>query len=168
VDYMLSVFRLFAELFPEFTNTSQQFSSCHRLNRLHFNKIGFEIYGKVQSRRVPALSGKPGNPGYGFRRARWRNPIDDPQDASVCGDMLMGIGVSNELERVKKRVRDFHNEWDMIRRPTNPAGPGRPRSLNIRQDQAVFAVNTPLPVTAGLRALLRALDDSSTAETLLS
>lgn len=35
--------------------------------RLQFNKIGYEIYDKEQSRRVPAVRAKPGNPGYGFR-----------------------------------------------------------------------------------------------------
>jgi hypothetical protein len=34
---------------------------------LQFNKIGYEIYDKEQSRRVPAVRAKPGNPGYGFR-----------------------------------------------------------------------------------------------------
>jgi hypothetical protein len=37
------------------------------LMRLQFNKIGYEIYDKEQSRRVPAVRAKPGNPGYGFR-----------------------------------------------------------------------------------------------------
>eukprot|EP00802_Teleaulax_amphioxeia_P013917 Tamp_13972.p2 GENE.Tamp_13972~~Tamp_13972.p2 ORF type:complete len:227 (-),score=45.61 Tamp_13972:515-1195(-) len=124
VDYKLSVFRLFAELFPEFTNTGK-----HGLMRLQFNKLGYEIYEKEQSRRVPAVRAKPGNPGYGFRRARWRDPINDPQDARLCEAMLMGIGVSVErIERVKKRVNDFLTEWDQVRRPSRPAGPGRPRA----------------------------------------
>jgi hypothetical protein len=42
----------------------------HGLMRLQFNKIGYEMYDKEQSRRVPAVRAKPGNPGYGFRRAR--------------------------------------------------------------------------------------------------
>jgi hypothetical protein len=77
--------------------------------RLQFNKIGYEIYEKEQSRRVPAvrasrhlhcrppadqLTGrrrvqvraKPGNPGYGFRRAKWRNTMEgeDRQVAHLC------------------------------------------------------------------------------------
>ena len=97
--------------------------------RLQFNKLGYEIYEKEQSRRVPAVRAKPGNPGYGFRRARWRDPIHDPQDARLCEAMLMGIGVSvQRIERVKKRVNDFLVEWDQVRRPSRPAGPGRPRA----------------------------------------
>ena len=98
------------------------------LMRLQFNKLGYEIYEKEQSRRVPAVRAKPGNPGYGFRRARWRDPIHDPQDARVCESSLMGLGVSVErIDRVKKRVHDFLFEWDQVRRPSRPAGPGRPR-----------------------------------------
>ena len=98
--------------------------------RLQFNKIGYEIYEKEQSRRVPAVRAKPGNPGYGFRRARWRDPLDDLQDARTCEKLLMGIGVSAErIERVKTRVRDFLVEWDSVRRPSRPAGPGRPRAV---------------------------------------
>jgi hypothetical protein len=96
--------------------------------RLQFNKLGYEIYEKEQSRRVPAVRAKPGNPGYGFRRARWRDPIDDPQDARLCETLLLGMGVSIErIERIKKRVHDFLIEWDSVRRPSRPAGPGRPR-----------------------------------------
>jgi len=99
------------------------------LMRLQFNKLGYEIYEKEQSRRVPAVRAKPGNPGYGFRRARWRDPIQDPQDAHVCEAILMGIGVSIErIERVKKRVQDYLIQWDEVRRPSRPAGPGRPRA----------------------------------------
>ena len=40
-----------------------------------------------QSRRVPALRAKPGNPGYGFRRARWRDTVADPADAAHCEEV---------------------------------------------------------------------------------
>ena len=96
--------------------------------RLQFNKLGYEIYEKEQSRRVPAVRAKPGNPGYGFRRARWRDPINDPQDKRLCEATLLNLGVSMErIERIKKRVHDFLVEWDTVRRPSRPAGPGRPR-----------------------------------------
>ncbi len=52
--------------------------------RLHFNQIGYQIYGKEQSRRVPAVRAKPGNPGYGFRRAKWRDTLQNPEDARHC------------------------------------------------------------------------------------
>ena len=116
------------------------------LVRLQFNKVGYEIYEKEQSRRVPAVRAKPGNPGYGFRRARWRDPVDDAQDARSCEALLTGIGVTRErIERVKKRVHDFLVEWDNVRRPSRPAGPGRPRapkrafSLSYEGDPAAEA-----------------------------
>ena len=95
--------------------------------RLQFNKLGYEIYEKEQSRRVPAVRAKPGNPGYGFRRARWRDPINDPQDKRLCEATLLNLGVSMErIERIKKRVHDFLIAWDRVRGPSRPAGPGRP------------------------------------------
>jgi hypothetical protein len=60
------------------------FSGKIKRMRLHFNQIGYQIYGKEQSRRVPAVRAKPGNPGYGFRRAKWRDTIQNPEDARHC------------------------------------------------------------------------------------
>ena len=39
------------------------FAAKNKRMRLHFNKVGYQIYGKEQSRRVPAVRAKPGNPG---------------------------------------------------------------------------------------------------------
>ena len=33
---------------------------------------------------MPAVRAKPGNPGYGFRRARWRNTTDGGEDQREC------------------------------------------------------------------------------------
>eukprot|EP00291_Cryptomonas_curvata_P003358 CAMPEP_0172179820 /NCGR_PEP_ID=MMETSP1050-20130122/16843_1 /TAXON_ID=233186 /ORGANISM="Cryptomonas curvata, Strain CCAP979/52" /LENGTH=167 /DNA_ID=CAMNT_0012852771 /DNA_START=210 /DNA_END=710 /DNA_ORIENTATION=- len=127
LDYKLSVFNLFSELFPEYVNTDPLGRAGRSgLMRLQFNKIGYEIYDKEQSRRVPAVRAKPGNPGYGFRRARWRD-MSNPEDERACEDVLAEIGVSRErLERIKARVEEFRLEWDTVRRPSRPAGPGRP------------------------------------------
>eukprot|EP00288_Rhodomonas_lens_P003349 CAMPEP_0177725088 /NCGR_PEP_ID=MMETSP0484_2-20121128/19062_1 /TAXON_ID=354590 /ORGANISM="Rhodomonas lens, Strain RHODO" /LENGTH=562 /DNA_ID=CAMNT_0019237573 /DNA_START=465 /DNA_END=2153 /DNA_ORIENTATION=+ len=129
-DQKLSVFHLFSELFPEYANDKDRdgTSGKNGLMRLQFNKIGYEMYEKEQSRRVPAVRAKPGNPGYGFRRARWRNTIDQGEDRRVCESVLRGLGVSQErIDRIRKRVSDFREEWDTVRRPSRPAGPGRPR-----------------------------------------
>jgi hypothetical protein len=96
--------------------------------RLHFNKIGYKMYGKKQSRRVPSHNAKPGNPGYGFRRARWRDMLNNEQDRIHCEMMLKSISCDDEqIERVKKVVQEYQQKWEIVRRPTRPAGPGRPR-----------------------------------------
>ena len=96
--------------------------------RLHFNKIGYKMYGKEQSRRVPSHNAKPGNPGYGFRRARWRDTLTNEQDRAHCENMLRSISCDNEqIERVKAAVQEYRERWEMVRRPSRPAGPGRPR-----------------------------------------
>ena len=96
--------------------------------RLQFNKIGYEMYDKEQSRRVPAVRAKPGNPGYGFRRARWRDTCVAGEDRKICETIFKSLGVNVErIDRIKKRVHDFKVEWDAVRRPSRPAGPGRPR-----------------------------------------
>lgn len=131
VDNKLSVFHLFAELFPEFANAGK-----NGLMRLQFNKIGYEMYEKEQSRRVPAVRAKPGNPGYGFRRARWRNTLYNVEDIRVCEVTFGSIGVSKErIDRIRKRVDEFRQEWDAVRRPSRPAGPGRPRGLKRGIDE---------------------------------
>eukprot|EP00283_Hemiselmis_rufescens_P003201 CAMPEP_0173430366 /NCGR_PEP_ID=MMETSP1357-20121228/8814_1 /TAXON_ID=77926 /ORGANISM="Hemiselmis rufescens, Strain PCC563" /LENGTH=142 /DNA_ID=CAMNT_0014394687 /DNA_START=349 /DNA_END=773 /DNA_ORIENTATION=+ len=103
-DLKLSVFFLFSELFPEFVcDKDKDAPGKGGLMRLQFNKIGYEIYDKEQSRRVPAVRAKPGNPGYGFRRARWRNTLEG-EDKKVCEAVLKQLGVAVErVERVKSR-----------------------------------------------------------------
>ena len=52
------------------------------------------------------LAAKPGNPGYGFRRARWRDTISNGEDRRMCETVLRGLGVSQErLDRIRQ-VRD--------------------------------------------------------------
>ena len=76
--------------------------------RLQFNKIGYEMYDKEQSRRVPAVRAKPGNTGYGFRRARWRDTMGNGEDRRTCETVLRGLGVSQErLDRIRQRISDF-------------------------------------------------------------
>lgn len=103
--------------------------------RLHFNKIGYKIYGKEQSRRVPSHRAKPGNPGYGFRLARWRDTLRDEEDRVHCEHTLRSIACSEEfIERVKAVVQEYHDKWERVRRPSRPAGPGRPRRLEGEAD----------------------------------
>eukprot|EP00286_Rhodomonas_abbreviata_P002481 CAMPEP_0181345692 /NCGR_PEP_ID=MMETSP1101-20121128/32897_1 /TAXON_ID=46948 /ORGANISM="Rhodomonas abbreviata, Strain Caron Lab Isolate" /LENGTH=90 /DNA_ID=CAMNT_0023457689 /DNA_START=461 /DNA_END=729 /DNA_ORIENTATION=+ len=51
-DQKLSVFHLFSELFPEYANDKDRdgTSGKNGLMRLQFNKIGYEMYEKEQSR----------------------------------------------------------------------------------------------------------------------
>ena len=137
--------------------------------RLHFNRIGYSLYGKEQSRRVPSLRAKPGNPGYGFRRARWRDTLENEDDRDRCRAVLREAGLQDDrIQTIQERVQevsDVHarvsfdctstlfeyrhddilifrfnsvilhhwidlqvrHEWDQVRRPSRPAGPGRPR-----------------------------------------
>ena len=75
--------------------------------RLHFNKIGYKIYGKEQSRRVPSHRAKPGNPGYGFRLARWRDTLRDEEDRVHCENTLRSLTFGEEfIERVKAVVQE--------------------------------------------------------------
>ena len=114
--------------------------------RLQFNKIGYEMYDKEQSRRVPAVRAKPGNPGYGFRRARWRDTMGNGEDRRACENVLRGLGVSQErLDRIRQRISDFREEWDNVRRPSRPAGPGRPRGHKRANPSDPLEALDPLP-----------------------
>jgi hypothetical protein len=110
-------------------------AACNKRMRLHFNKIGYKMYGKEQSRRVPSHNAKPGNPGYGFRRARWRDTLHNEQDRIHCENMLKSISCDGEqIERVKKAVQEYQQKWEIVRRPSRPAGPGRPRRAYVDED----------------------------------
>ena len=63
-------------------------ATSNKRMRLHFNKIGYQIYGKEQSRRVPSHRAKPGNPGYGFRLARWRDTLHNEDDRLHCEGLM--------------------------------------------------------------------------------
>eukprot|EP00960_Hanusia_phi_P053546 762146-Hanusia_phi.AAC.3 len=124
VDQKLSVFHLFSELFPEYANDKDRDGNSagkNGLMRLQFNKIGYEIYDKEQSRRVPAVRAKPGNPGYGFRRARWRDTISNGEDRRVCETVLRGLGVSQErLDRIRQ-VSEAFPPWPVLNMFSCPA-----------------------------------------------
>jgi len=124
-----SVFSVFAQLFPEIAGASSAGMHNRRM-RLHFNRIGYTIYLKEQSRRVPNHKGKQGRPGYGFRLARWRNTMENDQDRIHCETMLRSISCDELLiDRVKRVVQEYRNQWEKVRRSSRPAGPGRPRRL---------------------------------------
>jgi len=130
-EQKLSVYCLFAELFPEHVVSKDLGGLTARsgLTRLQFNKLGYEIYVKEQSRRVPAPRAKPGNPGYGFRRARWRNTLDGAEDQQTMHGTLQAIGLPYaRCAHICLRVDQFRKAWDDARRPSRPAGPGRPKA----------------------------------------
>ena len=129
-EMQLSVFNIFAGLFPETVGEHGASVKNKRL-RLHFNKIGYHLYSKEQSRRVPAVRAKPGNPGYGFRRARWRSTGEET-DRRHCETVLRSAGCSEErISAVLETVQDTCERWDSIRRPSRPAPPP-PISLGSR------------------------------------
>jgi len=153
-DEKLSVYYLFSELFPDHVNNKEVVAdsagsgSKHGLTRLQFNKLGYEIYLKEQSRRVPAPRAKPGNPGYGFKHARWRSPKNVQEDAKVCIEILRPF-VSDlaRLGHVMRRIDDFRIMWDACRRPSHPAGPGRGRKTSsnaIAERKRAFEQVRPL------------------------
>ena len=118
--------------------------------RLQFNKIGYEMYDKEQSRRVPAVRAKPGNPGYGFRRARWRDTMGNGEDQQACDTTLRALGVAQErLDRIRQRISDFREEWDQVRRPSRPAGPGRPRGHKRANPGDPMEAVDPMPEATG-------------------
>lgn len=130
-----SVFHVFSLLFPEVVGGNLAAAPPNKRMRLHFNKIGYKIYGKEQSRRVPSHRAKPGNPGYGFRLARWRDTLRDEDDRVHCETLLRSIACSEDLiQRVKTVVQEYHDRWERVRRPSRPAGPGRPRRLDGEPD----------------------------------
>jgi len=154
VDQKLSVFHLFSELFPEYANDKDRDggnTGKSGLMRLQFNKIGYEMYDKEQSRRVPAVRAKPGNPGYGFRRARWMDTMENGDDRRACETVLRGLGVSQErLDRIRQRISDFREEWDNVRRPSRPAGPGRPRGHKRANPSDLMESVDPQPEAMGV------------------
>jgi len=128
----LSVFSVFANLFPETVGANGTGAKNKRM-RLHFNKIGYQIYGKEQSRRVPSLRAKPGNPGYGFRRARWRDTVSSSEDSDHCEKILKDFGCDGQrIDQVKSHIQECRHLWDSVRRPSRPAGPGRPRRVDAQ------------------------------------
>eukprot|EP00285_Hemiselmis_virescens_P008812 CAMPEP_0173391778 /NCGR_PEP_ID=MMETSP1356-20130122/18577_1 /TAXON_ID=77927 ORGANISM="Hemiselmis virescens, Strain PCC157" /NCGR_SAMPLE_ID=MMETSP1356 /ASSEMBLY_ACC=CAM_ASM_000847 /LENGTH=427 /DNA_ID=CAMNT_0014349467 /DNA_START=15 /DNA_END=1299 /DNA_ORIENTATION=- len=108
------------------------------------------MYDKEQSRRVPAVRAKPGNPGYGFRRARWRETLAPSEDRRICETILRTLGVNQErLERIKRRIHDFKVNWDAVRRPSRPAGPGRPRGHKRAPGETAAELAPPYSPVSG-------------------
>jgi hypothetical protein len=65
------------------------FSLCYKSQRL--TKL---IYCAVQR-------AKPGNPGYGFRRARWRDTLENEADRHRCEAVLKEAGLEkNRVETI--------------------------------------------------------------------
>ena len=165
-DEKLSVFSVFASLFPEavdrrvYTKAElaescllskraaarerKQETALGLLTRLRFNKVGYAIYKKEQSRRVPAVRAAPGNAGYGFHRARWRSTLDQEEDRQNCLEVLHEAGcVEEHIARVQRTVQEICNIWDSIRRPSRPAGPGRPRKKETSEPAAQSDLSKP-------------------------
>ena len=131
-DMQLSVFNVFEMLFPQAVSEQDPAEDGNRLSRKDFNRIGYSIYKKKQSRRVPARRGKPGNPGYGFGGARWRNTSDQDEDRQHSERVLRAAGCSEErIQSVQKKVQEACKSWDLIRGPVRPGGPGRPRKRTV-------------------------------------
>ena len=94
---------------------------------LHFHSGSARLAPRPTT-EVCAQRAKPGNPGYGFRRARWRDTLEDKVDRETCEACLREAGCDDErIQRVVVRVQEVGHEWDRVRKPSRPAGPGRPR-----------------------------------------
>jgi hypothetical protein len=135
-ECQLSVYSVFADLFPQYAGSGKD-----GLLRLRFNKIGYELYEKGQSRRVPASKAKPGNPGYGFRLARWRNPLYNAEDNRICELAFNSVGIPHaKIEDIKQRINLVRKEWDDVRRPRGGTYAKKP-STPTRSD--MFPMHDP-------------------------
>ena len=93
-------------------------------------------------------AGRPGCygvAGYGFAHARWRDFTNDPDDNHICDASFAQIGVSKDrVAQIKKRISSLLVGWEQNRRPSNPAGPGRPRAcIQCRQLKNKCSVSRP-------------------------
>jgi hypothetical protein len=52
---------------------------------------------------------KPGNPGYGFRRARWRDTLENEDDRQCCESALKEVGF--EEERIMTILQRVQEVW---------------------------------------------------------
>ena len=165
---MLSVFSLFAQLFPEHVKVKLRDPNVRSgLTRLQFNKLGYAMYAKEQSRRVPAPHAKPGNPGYGFKRARWRSPFQNTEDERILRETMISIGITpDRCEHVRHRVDEYRTAWDHERRPSRPAGPGRPRGKAPLSSPTSAASGDRSEATHSPRALLAPLWPDAAADAL--
>ena len=92
---------------------------------LDFNRIGYSLYGKEQSRHVPSLRAKPGNPGYGFLRARWRDISENEDDRDRCRSVLREAGLQDErIQTIQERLED-QTEIQKSRLKEERRDPGR-------------------------------------------
>ena len=125
----LSVFRVFSLQFPEVVGCGDSGVGACKLMRMHFNKIGFSIYGKEQSRRVPSQTDSTGSrSGYGFRRARWRDVLNDADDSLCCEALLRTLQCDEtRIRHIKAVVDEFRRTWEEVRRSVR-ASRKQPRS----------------------------------------
>ena len=125
----LSVFRVFSLLFPEVVGCGDSGVGACKLMRMHFNKIGFSIYGKEQSRRVPSRTDSTGSrSGYGFRRARGRDVLNDADDSLCCEALLRTLQCDEtRIRHIKAVVDEFRRTWEEVRRSVR-ASRKQPRS----------------------------------------
>ena len=125
----LSVFRVFSLQFPEVVGCGDSGVGACKLMRMHFNKIGFSIYGKEQSRRVPSRTDSTGSrSGYGFRRARWRDVLNDADDSLCCEALLRTLQCDEtRIRHIKAVVDEFRRTWEEVRRSVR-ASRKQPRS----------------------------------------
>jgi len=50
---------------------------------------------------------KPGNPGYGFRRARWRDTLNNAEDRHICETVLKDEGCEEErIKNILTRIQE--------------------------------------------------------------
>ena len=125
----LSVFRVFSLQFPEVVGCGDSGVGACKLMRMHFNKIGFSIYGKEQSRRVPSRTDSTGSrSGYGFRRARGRDVLNDADDSLCCEALLRTLQCDEtRIRHIKAVVDEFRRTWEEVRRSVR-ASRKQPRS----------------------------------------
>ena len=125
----LSVFRVFSLQFPEVVGCGDSGVGACKLMRMHFNKIGFSIYGKEQSRRVPSQTDSTGSrSGYGFRRARGRDVLNDADDSLCCEALLRTLQCDEtRIRHIKAVVDEFRRTWEEVRRSVR-ASRKQPRS----------------------------------------
>ena len=123
------MFRVFSLQFPEVVGCGDSGVGACKLMRMHFNKIGFSIYGKEQSRRVPSRTDSTGSrSGYGFRRARWRDVLNDADDSLCCEALLRTLQCDEtRIRHIKAVVDEFRRTWEEVRRSVR-ASRKQPRS----------------------------------------
>ena len=77
------------------------------------------------------------------------------EDRRACETVLRTLGASQErLDRIRQRISDFREEWNNVRRPSRPAGPGRPRGHKRANMSDPMESIDPLPELTGVLPML--------------